>query len=439
MERDRLVNTLIISTNGVRKNSPDGITNVIFDSKRGLQGRTILDDRQMDVKIGGPRIPDKENNIADFTLGRRARVPKMNGTHFEASILYSGAPKAKKFIDREEPHLVIVHNPLAGNVMHSLISADQENGICFVGYFHAQTEVLDGLSQVFHFLSRLRRPTFNSSTFVGLTQGFINTINKRLDGKVAVSRAAGEFWDKFLPGDYEIIYNGIDTGRFKPGERKEDSQNGKKTIFAAARFDERKGLDVLLQAISILIHDCSTTDIRVRIAGDGERRNELLTLRSELKLKDYVEFLGILSPEDLDKEYRNADVFTSPVLGGEAFGLTLGEAMASGTLVVASNVVGYNEVIGGDLPFARMTKPGNPKDVADNLKNVLCLDPQERITLGKLARQYVERNFSLSKNINRQFDYYERCLRLRSAKTAESERKYSVPPVIPSKGNMFVR
>mgnify|MGYP001580282019 CR=1 FL=1 len=415
MERDRVINALIISTNGIRKNRPDGVTNVIFDSKRGLQGRTILDDRQMDVKIGGPRIPDKENNIADFTLGRRARVPKMNGTHFEASILYGGTPKAKKFIDREEPHLVVVHNPLAGNVIHSLMSGDKENGICFVGYFHAQAESLDGLSQVFHFLSRLRMP--------GLTQGFINTIDRRLDGRVAVSRAAGEFWDKFLPGDYEIIYNGIDTSRFKPGEIKEESQNGKKTIFAAARFDdERKGLDILLQAVSILVHDYNMTDIKVRLAGKVQK-DKLKALISDLKLGDYVEFIGFLSPKDLDEEYRNADVFASPVLGGEAFGLTLAEAMASETLVVGSNVAGYNEVIGGDLPFAWMTKPGDPKDVAENLKNVLDLDSQERRNRGKLARQYVEKNFSLTKNIDHQADYYERCLRVRSAKTAELNRK----------------
>ena len=427
MERDRAVNTLIISTNGIRKNEPSGVTNVIFESKRGLQGRTILDDRTMVVEVGGPRIPDKENNIADFTLGRRKIVPKMNGTHFEASILYTGKLKARKFLEEKDPDLVVVHNPVAGNVIHSLMTADSEDKICFVGYFHAYTETLDMKSQAFYLLSRLRRPTFNSSTLVGLTQGFKNTIDGRLDGRVAVSRAAGEFWDTLLPGDYEVIYNGVDTNRFKPGEIKEESQNGKKTIFAAARFDERKGLDILLQAISILVYDYNMIDIRVRLAGDGKMKDKLIALRSNLRLGDYVEFLGFLSPEDLDEEYRNADVFTSPVLGGEAFGLTLAEAMASETLVVGSNVAGYNEVIGGDFPFAWMTKPGDPKDVAENLKSVLELDLQERRNRGKLARQYVDENFSLSKNINRQADYYERCLRARSAKCSEEHRKHFIP------------
>jgi len=439
MERERVVNTLIISTNGVRKNRPDGVTNVIFDSKRCLQGRTILDDRAMVVEVGGPRIPDEENNIADFNLGMRARAPKMNGTHFEASILYRGKPKARKFLEEKDPDLVVVHNPLAGNVMHSLMSADKEGKICFVGYFHAQAETLDAPSQIFHFFSRLRRPTFNSSTLVGLTQGFKNTIDSRLDGRIAVSRAAGEFWDRLLPGDYEIIYNGIDTNRFKPGEIKEESQNGKKTIFAAARFDdERKGLDVLLPAVRILIYDYNM-DVEVRLAGKFEKKDELKVLNPELGLGDYIKLLGFLSPEALDEEYRNADVFTSPVLGGEAFGLTLAEAMASGTLVVGSNVAGYNEVIGGNLPFAFLTKPGDPKDVADKLKNVLDLDSQERRNRGKLAREYVEENFSLTKNIDHQASYYERCLGARSAKVAERKRKHFAPPAIPSRGDIFVK
>lgn len=410
------MNTLIISTNGVRKNRPDGITNVIFDSKRGLQGKTLLDDRAMVVEVGGPRIPDQENNIADFTLGRRARVPEMNGTHFEASILYRGKLKARKFIEEKDPDLVVVHNPLAGNVLHSLMSADKKDKICFVGYFHAQTETLDAPSQVLHFLSRLRRPTFNRSTLVGLTPGFKNTIDGRLDGRVAVSRAAGEFWDKLLPGDYEIIYNGIDTNRFKPGIKEKSRQNGKKTIFAAARFDdERKGLDVLLQAGKILVYDYNM-DVEFRLAGKFEKNDELKVLSPELRLGDYVKLLGFLSPEALDEEYRNADVFASPVKGGEAFGLTLGEAMASGTLVVGSNVAGYNEVIGGNLPFAWMTKPGDPKDVADKLRIVLDKDPVERRNLGQLARKYVEENFSLNENIDHQASYYERCLSLRSTR-----------------------
>jgi glycosyltransferase involved in cell wall biosynthesis len=408
--RTPVIKTHIVSAHGLRKNSPDGVTNVILESQRQLEGRVILGDRLMHIKLVGPRIPVKDNDLADVNVGRRNRR-SINKTEFEASVLYTGKPTAKKFLEVENPDLIIVHQPLAGNVTHSLMTADEKKEICFVGYFHAQAEELDIETKLLMLaVSLIRRPTRS-----GLTPGFINTINNRFDGKVAVSHVAGEFWDKFLPGDYEIIYNGIDTDRFKPGEtKKEWKQNEEKIIFAAARFDERKGLDVLLRAMGILVFEHNMKDVRVKIAGDGKMKTELLALSSQLRLENYVEFLGFETPEDLVKDYATADVFVSPALGGEAFGLTLGEAMACETVVVGSNISGYNEVIGGNLPFAFLTEPGDPKDVAGKLRTVLNMDPVERRNRGKLARKHVEENFSLTKNINHQANYYERCLRLRS-------------------------
>lgn len=422
MERERGldINTLIVSTDGMRKSRPYGVTKVILESKEHLQDREILPDRQMKIKLVGPRIPDKGENLADITLGRRFRV-SINNTHFEASILYAsmlglGKAKAKNFLAKEKPDLVIVHQPLAGNVTHSLMTADQKQKICFVGYFHAQRENLDIPSQLLDFFSVfLRRPSIKN----GLTPGFRKTIEKRLDGRVAVSHAVAEFWNKLLPGDYEVIYNGIDTNKFnRDGEiKKEWKQNGgEKIIFAAARFDERKGLDDLLRASRILVLDHNMKDLRIKIAGDGKMKKELLALTSELRLDEYVEFLGFLPEKELIRAYRTADVFASTVEGGEGFGLTLGEAMACGTLVVGSNVAGYKEVIGGNLPFAWMTNPRDPKDIADKLKIFLGMETDERSNRGKLARKYVEENFSLTRNINHQAIYYERCLIARSKK-----------------------
>lgn len=419
MERERSssTNTLIVSTEGIRGNRPYGVTNVVLQSRDNLQGREILG-KEMKIRLVGPRIPDQENNLANVTLGTPTRLP-INKTNGEASIIWhSGKRKAKKFLGEEDPDLVIIHQPMAGNVTHSLMTADQKEEICFVGYFHAQTETLDKASQLIYFFSNfLRKPRVKKSPyFLGLTPGVRKTVNKRLDGRVAVSRVAGEFWDKFLPGDYEIIYNGIDISRFKPGETKKEKQNGEKIIFAAARFDKRKGLHILLPAISILVFDYNMKDVRAKIAGDGPMKEELLALRAKLRLEDYVEFLGFESPEDLVRDYATADVFTSPVLGGESFGLTLGEAMACEKPVVASNVSGYNEVIKEDLPFSWMTEPGDPKDLADKLKIVLDMDPDERRNRGRLAREYVEENFSLTKNIDHQASYYESCLIAKSKK-----------------------
>lgn len=418
MEKEPGIDTLIVSTHGLRRNRPDGVTNFI------VQSRPYLEDRGVRVKLIGPRIPDKENNLADRTLGRRVRL-NINKTHFESSFLFTGKRKARNLLLEENPDLVVIHQPLAGNVAHALMTADKENEVCFVGYFHAQAEALDTPSKLIYFGTKfLRRPTLK-----GLTPGFKKTINNRLDGRVAPSYATADFWNKFLPGDYEVIPNGIDTNKFTvEGPIIEEwGKDRKRIIFATGRHDEKKGFDTLLQATSILVYNYDMRDVLLKIGGKGEMTNELIALTHRLRLTDYVEFLGILPPSDLPKGYRTADVFASTVDGNEGFGLVLAEAMATGTPVVGSNVAGYNEVIGENLSFAWMTNPKDPKDVADKLKIVLSQSAEERKNRGKLAAEYVKTRFSLDINADRQVSYYDQSLKVRAAKRAEIHKKYSMP------------
>ena len=66
--------------------------------------------------------------------------------------------------------------------------------------------------------------------------------------------------------------------------------------------------------------------------------------------------------------YRGADLYCSPALYGETFGIVLLEAMACGTPVIASDIDGYREVI----PDKRMLfERGNPKSLADKAISIL--------------------------------------------------------------------
>lgn len=424
MERESEIAALIVSAHGLRKNRPDGVTNFI------VQSRPYLENRGLRITLIGPRIPDKENNLADRALGRRVRL-NINKTHFESSFLFTGKRKARNLLLEENPDLVVIHQPLAGNVAHALMTADKGNEICFVGYFHAQAEDLDTVSKLINFgVKFLRRPTFKNK---GLTPGFVKTLNNRFDGRVAPSYATANFWNKFLPGDYEVIPNGIDTNRFTiEGPIIEEwKKDDKSIIFATGRHDEKKGFDTLLQATSILVYDYRMKDILLKIGGGGKMTNELIALAHRLGLTDYAEFLGILPPSDLPKAYRTADVFASTVDGNEGFGLVLAEAMATGTPVVGSNVAGYNEVIEENLSFAWMTNPKDPKDVAEKLKMVLGQSAEERKNRGKLAAEYVKTRFSLDINADHQAIYYERCLNTR----AEIHKKYPIP----SKGDIYTK
>ncbi len=157
----------------------------------------------------------------------------------------------------------------------------------------------------------------------------------RIDGRIAVSQTAMESFARYFPGDYKIIPNGIDTNRFYPMKNKKEN-----TILFVGRIEKRKGLEYLLEAIRLLRKDIK--DIKLLIAGE---RYADYKIEIPEEIKDNIVFLGFVKPDRLPEIYSSANVFVSPAIGNESFGIVLLEAMASGTPVIASDIPGYKCVI----------------------------------------------------------------------------------------------
>jgi glycosyltransferase involved in cell wall biosynthesis len=99
-----------------------------------------------------------------------------------------------------------------------------------------------------------------------------------------------------------------------------------------------------------------------------------------------LQFLGYLSDEDLRAAYANAQVFCYPSLE-EGFGLPMLEAMACGTLVVASNASCLPEVAGG---HAELVDPLSPDSIAAGVEAILTLTPDLREQRIDRARGWAE-------------------------------------------------
>jgi len=102
-------------------------------------------------------------------------------------------------------------------------------------------------------------------------------------------------------------------------------------------------------------------------------------------LRDRVHFLGFVPPERLPRIYRSAEIFTSPAVGGETFGIVLLEAMASALPVVASDIPGYRAVLaeGVEGLFADVTDCAH---YASRLE-VLIRDMELRRKMGEAGRR----------------------------------------------------
>ncbi len=141
----------------------------------------------------------------------------------------------------------------------------------------------------------------------------------------------------------EIIPNGIDTKiYFQKNINKIPNQ-----IFFLSILDRHhtyKGLDCLIKAIKIV--RTKIPDIRLIVGGSGELVEEYKTLTKGLGLEKNVEFRGFIESNKLVDLYNQSELFVLPSTGiQEGFGIVLLEALACGTPVIATNIVGIAKEI----------------------------------------------------------------------------------------------
>ena len=208
----------------------------------------------------------------------------------------------------------------------------------------------------------------------------IRFLNRKFSGRIAVSPVAADYAQKFYPGKYEIIPNGVDLSRFSSeGAKVEKFRDDKVKILFVGRLDPRKGILHLLIAYQQLT--TKFANLCLMVVGDGPQREKALGFVRKNKLKN-VEFLGKVSSEKLPECFRTADIYCSPALYGESFGIVLIEAMASGLPIVVYANEGYKRVL-RKKPFCDfLVKPGDVKGLAKSLE-ILIKDRGLRKSLGE--------------------------------------------------------
>ena len=192
-----------------------------------------------------------------------------------------------------------------------------------------------------------------------------------LHGRIAVSAAARHFIDRYFPGDYKVIPNGVDVERYRRAVALSRWQDGKQNIVFIGRHEPRKGLLHLLKAYRILRK--TGCQCRLLVVGSGPQEREARRYVMTRRLVG-VEFLGRVTDTEKAQLLKTADVFVAPSTGQESFGIVLLEAMAAGAAIVASDIHGYKGVVKrGEQGL--LVAPGHPKELATAIGRLLMDDP----------------------------------------------------------------
>jgi len=204
-------------------------------------------------------------------------------------------------------------------------------------------------------------------------------LQKQMDAlaaKIAVSEPVVRAHDRYFKADWEIIPNGVDTGYFHPNGRlpSEATASGPRLLFLG-RLDPRNGLTTLFQAMpEILRHFPKAV---MFVVGDGILLRHYR--RQADSLGEHVHFVGGIRDER-PAYYGSSDLYLCPTTRA-SFGITLLEAMACGTPMVVSDIIGFRELVGGGKE-AVMVPPRDPKAWAEAVIR-LIKDPERRSAMGQ--------------------------------------------------------
>ena len=230
-------------------------------------------------------------------------------------------------------------------------------------------------------------------------KGLARWLGRRLDAKVAVSKAARDMVAFAIEDPWTILFNGIDTDRFAaPAGTDAGRLAVPRSVLFVGRHEERKGLAVLLEALPEL-----PADLGVLVVGDGPQTDEL---KARFGHDRRVQWLGRVSDAERDRLMATSGVVCAPALGGESFGIVLAEAMAAGTPVVASDIDGYRQVAGD---AAVLVPPGDARALARAVTRVLVGSPAERAALVARGRARAD-DLSMRVLADRYLQIYESVL-----------------------------
>lgn len=202
--------------------------------------------------------------------------------------------------------------------------------------------------------------------------------------------------DEGRTGEDEGRTTNDESGEFNPRRPIEPSnhpvfshQSLALSLLTVSRLTAQKSLDTLLDAVALL--RARGIDATLCVVGDGERRGALEEQATRLKIKDRVEFVGMLPQAELPRYYSACDVFVLPSVR-EGMGLVLAEALLCGAPVVATNSGGIPDLVrDGEtgLLFPERDAPA----LADALEK-LARDPTLAARLAENGKRWVEEHYA---------------------------------------------
>ena len=207
-------------------------------------------------------------------------------------------------------------------------------------------------------------------------------------------------------GNYKLVYNSIDTNKYDPNLEIKDIRNefgfgdNEFIISSIARLTFQKDPLTFIKAIPLVCDKIKNA--KFLMVGDGELKDDILSLTNELNVTDKIVFSPFRS--DIKELLKLTDVFVLPSLW-EVVPLGLLEAMSMEKACIATDIDGTNEAIKDNVNGLCM-EPHSYEQLSAKII-MLAEDEVLRKRLGENARKTVKEKFDLKELVRKNELIYE--------------------------------
>ncbi|MBD1363973.1 glycosyltransferase family 4 protein [Mucilaginibacter sp. ZT4R22] len=203
---------------------------------------------------------------------------------------------------------------------------------------------------------------------------------------------------------FQIIPHGVTLPASAPAKT---VKAGPVQVLFVGRLEYRKGIDVLLAAIPLVLKAKPNVQFNIIGADTGDEYQNRFIADTDLTILQKVTFRGKVSDEHLQQAYRDCDIFVAPSRY-ESFGLIFIEAMSYGKPVIGCDAGGMPEIITNNYN-GLFAITGDAQSLADKLI-LLIEDAGLRDELGENALETVREKFTVTQLAASSLNYYQKII-----------------------------
>jgi spore coat protein SA len=212
---------------------------------------------------------------------------------------------------------------------------------------------------------------------------------------------------------HATVHNGLALQETLPGAdevaafRRKHDLEGRQVLAIGGRLHTQKGVGKLLEMLALLVP--KHPDLCLLVMGKAEIYNqEFLPQAQQLGVADRVRASGWLSGAELQQAYAAVDIFVTPSICFDTFGMVNLEAMEHSKPVIATSLGGSREVVlHGETGFI-----ANPFDVPGFAGRIaeLLQDPARAQQMGAAGRVRLEEKFTITSMAEAYLEQYHEAL-----------------------------